>query len=478
MKFQVSDGEKYQKVMQAEIPVEELEMPIKYACKRLAEKVNIPGFRKGKAPRSVLESFVGMPAILEEAADDLMGKAYTAGLEETGLEPVARPEAEIVQLEADKPMIFKFTITVKPELKLGQYKGLEITRKVVEVNEADVDRDVEQQRNRMRRMVVVDKPAEKGHVVNIDFKGFVGTVAFPGGEAEKYPLELGSGSFIPGFEDQLIGAKAGDELDVNITFPQDYQEKSLAGKDAVFKVKVNEVRQYELPQLDEHFVQEVSETAENMEQLREEIRTRLTADSNRMADDQARNTAVLAAVDNVEVDLPPVMVEQQIDALIGEMSDQLRQQGLRIEQFLEYTGSDMAKLRENYRDQAEMMVKRDLMLEEIAKVEAIQVTPEELEEQLNLLATNYWQPLEKIKEIMSKNNRMADLEESIKMQKAAELIFAQANVTDEIVDREALMREAEERAAAQTAESVEAETVESDKAEEGEIVEAEVKEAE
>lgn len=474
MKFQVNDGEKYQKVMQAEIPVEELEMPIKFACKRLAEKVNIPGFRKGKAPRSVLENYLGMPAILEEAADDLLGKAYTQGLEETGLEPVARPEAEVVQMEANQPMIFKFTITVKPELKLGQYKGLEITRNIVEVEDGDIDRDLEQQQRRMRRSVVSEEAAALGDVVSIDFKGFKGTEAFPGGEAEKYPLELGSNAFIPGFEDQLVGTKAGDELDVNVTFPEDYQEKSLAGQPVVFKVKVHEVRKYELPELDEKFVQEVSETAENMEQLREEIRARLTEESGRMADDQARSNAILAAVDNVEVDLPPVMIEQQIDEQINQMAGQLAQQGLSIDQFIEYTGNTMEQLRENYREQAVMIVKRDLMLEEIAKVEEIQVTEEDIEEQLQILSQTYWQPVEKIREIMSQNNRMEDIKESVKMQKAAELVFAEAKITDSIVDREALMKEAQARAAAQAV----AEAIEDDSPEEGEIVEAEVKDAE
>ena len=476
MKFQVTDGEKFQKIMTAEVPVEELELPIKFACKRLAEKVNIPGFRKGKAPRSVLESYLGMPAILEEAADDLMGKAYSQGLTETGLEPVARPEAELVQMEADQPMVFKFTITVKPELKLGQYKGLEITRKIIEIEETDIDQELEQQRNRMRRLVAADKAAEKGDVVSIDFKGFKGTEAFPGGEAEKYPLELGSNAFIPGFEDQLIGCKAGDELDLNVTFPEDYQEKSLAGQPVVFKVKVHEVRQYELPELDDNFIQQVSETAENMEQLRDEIKVRLTEESARMANDQTRSDAIMAAVENVEVELPPVMVEQQTDELIDQMANQLSQQGLSIEKFLEYTKGSMDTLRANYRDQAEMIVKRDLMLEEIAKAEDIQVSEEEIEEQLNILAQTYYQPIEKIKEIMSQNNRMQDIKDSIKMQKAAELLFTEAKITDEIVDREALIKEAEARAAAQAAEA--AETVENDAPEEGEIVEAEVKDAE
>jgi len=237
---------------------------------------------------------------------------------------------------------------------------------------------------------------------------------------------------------------------------------------------VHEVRKYELPELDEKFVQEVSETAENMEQLREEIRARLTEESGRMADDQARSNAILAAVDNVEVDLPPVMIEQQIDEQINQMAGQLAQQGLSIDQFIEYTGNTMEQLRENYREQAVMIVKRDLMLEEIAKVEEIQVTEEDIEEQLQILSQTYWQPVEKIREIMSQNNRMEDIKESVKMQKAAELVFAEAKITDSIVDREALMKEAQARAAAQAV----AEAIEDDSPEEGEIVEAEVKDAE
>ncbi len=456
MKFQVSDGEKYQKVMEAEISAEEMDLPIKLACKRLAEKVNIPGFRKGKAPRSVLENFIGIQAILEEAADDMLGQAYVAGLKETGLEPVAKPEVEVTQLAAGQPMKFTAIITVKPGITLGQYKELPVTRRIIQVSEADIDQDIAKQQQRLSKLVDAPEGAEakSGDTVTIDFKGLKDGVAFDGGTAENYPLVLGSNSFIPGFEDQLLGAKQDEERSLEVTFPAEYQEKSLAGQDVVFEVKVKEIKVRQLPELDDAFVQEVSETAETMEQLRADVRKYLEEESKRAADDNSRVEAIAQAVEKAEADIPPVMIEQQIDQIVAETNQRLQSQGLSFDAFLQYTGQTMEQIRETYQKQAEFMVKRDLVVEAVAEKEQLQAEAADIDAEIGNLAKNYWQTPEKIRETLEQNGRLEDLAYSVRMQKAADFIYANAVVTDEIVDREQMMQEAAAKAAAQAAAQV------------------------
>ena len=440
MNFNVTDGDKYQKIVEVEIPAAETELPIKFACKRLSQKVNIPGFRPGKAPRSVLESFIGMDAIMDEVSNDLLPQAYAEALRETGIEPCAQPQVEVVQLESGQPIKYKFTVTVKPEVKLGQYKGLEITRKILEVTDEDIDRDLKAQQERMTR--TEDAPfgtaAANGDVVVIDFKGLKDGVAFEGGTAENYSLELGSNTFIPGFEEQLIGVKAGDDVKLDVTFPEDYQAADLAGQPVVFEVKVQKVQQKIVPEMDQAFVEEVSETAENMEQLREEFRKRLTEQSLSMADVNTRNEAVTAAINNAEIDVPPVMVDTELAHQMEEVRQRLAQQGITLEQYLEYTNGTLEEFQANYRSRAEMAVKRDLVMEAIVKAEDIQVTDEEIEDQIQILASQYWQPADQIKKALADDDRMEDFKFSVKMGKAAELVYKEAVVTDETLDRAAL----------------------------------------
>ena len=440
MNFNVTDGEKYQKIVEVEIPAAETELPIKFACKRLSQKVNIPGFRPGKAPRSVLESFVGMEAIMDEVSDDLLPKAYAEALKETGIEPCARPEVEVVQLQSGEPIKYKFTITAKPEVKFGQYKGLEITRKIIEVTDEDIDRDLKAQQERLTR--TEDAPfgteAANGDIVVIDFKGLKDGVAFEGGTAEGYSLELGSNTFIPGFEEQLVGAKAGDDVKIDVTFPEDYQAEDLAGQPVVFEVKVQKVQKKIVPEMDQAFVEEVSETAENMEQLREEFRKRLTEQSLSMADVNTRNEAVAAAVDNAEIDVPPVMIDAELAHQIEEVRARLGQQGVTLEQYLEYTNGTMEDFEANYRKRAESVVRRDLVMEAIVKAEDIQVSDEELDDQIQILANQYWQPADQIRKALEDDDRLEDFKFSVKMGKAADLVYKEAVITDETLDRAAL----------------------------------------
>lgn len=444
MKFQVSDGEKFQKIMEIEIPVEDLEQPIRLACKRLANKVNIPGFRKGKAPRSILENFLGINAILDEAADDLLPKAYVEGLKETGLEPVCQPDIEVVTLEDGQPMRFKATITVKPEIKLGDYKGLDITRRIIDISDEDVDAEIENQRQRMSKLVDAAEGAEaaNGDTVVIDFKGLKDGVAFEGGTAEDYPLALGSGSFIPGFEEQLVGSHVGDEKNIDVTFPEDYGAKELAGQPVVFEIKVKGIKNKVLPELNQEFVEEVSETAENLDQLREEFRAKMEQQSLAAADDTARNAALAKAVENCEVELPPVMIEQQMNGMIEDAKRQIGSQGMSYEQYLEYAGRTDEEFCEQYRKQAELIVKRELMLEAIIKAENLEVTDEDIDGQIREIAARYWMPEDKVKEILAEGGRMEDVKYDALMKKAVDLIFDNANLTNLHIDRAELAKQA------------------------------------
>ena len=462
MKFQVSDGEKFQKIMEIEIPVEELEQPIRLACKRLSNKVNIPGFRKGKAPRSILENFLGIAAILDEAADDLLPKAYVEGLKETGLEPVAQPEIEVVTLEENQPMRFKATVTVKPEVKLGDYKGLEVTRRIMDVTDEDIDAEIENQRQRMSKLVdaAEDAAAANGDTVVIDFKGLKDGVAFEGGTANDYPLSLGSGSFIPGFEEQLVGCHAGDEKNIDVTFPEDYGVKELAGQPVVFEIKVKAIKNKVLPELDQEFVEEVSETAETMEQLREEFRAKMEEQSLAAADDTARNAAVAKALENCEVEIPPVMIEQQMSGMIEDAKRQIASQGMTYEQYLEYVKRTDEDFREQYRKQAEVIVKRELMLEEIIKQEKLEATDEDIDAQIREIAGRYWMPEDKVKEILSSGGRMEDVKYDALMRKAVELIFSNAQLNNLHINRAELaqqvteaMQSADDQAAADNADA-------------------------
>lgn len=462
MKFQVSDGEKFQKIMEIEIPVEELEQPIRLACKRLSNKVNIPGFRKGKAPRSILENFLGIAAILDEAADDLLPKAYVEGLKETGLEPVAQPEIEVVTLEENQPMRFKATVTVKPEVKLGDYKGLEVTRRIMDVTDEDIDAEIENQRQRMSKLVdaAEDAAAANGDTVVIDFKGLKDGVAFEGGTANDYPLSLGSGSFIPGFEEQLVGCHAGDEKNIDVTFPEDYGVKELAGQPVVFEIKVKSIKNKVLPELDQEFVEEVSETAETMEQLREEFRAKMEEQSLAAADDTARNAAVAKALENCEVEIPPVMIEQQMSGMIEDAKRQIASQGMTYEQYLEYVKRTDEDFREQYRKQAEVIVKRELMLEEIIKQEKLEATDEDIDAQIREIAGRYWMPEDKVKEILSSGGRMEDVKYDALMRKAVELIFSNAQLNNLHINRAELaqqvteaMQSADDQAAADNADA-------------------------
>ena len=438
MQFKISDGEKYQKIMEAQIPAEELSLAMRQAGKRLAVRLNIPGFRKGKAPQSIIENFVGLEALLNEAADEIVPQAYIKGLQELELSPVEQPKIEVVQLVANEPLIFKATFTVKPQVKLGQYQGLSQTKQIRKVTEKEIEADIETQRRRLSRLTEAEEGTEAAlqDVVSIDFEGFRDKEPFAGGKADNYSLELGSHRFIPGFEEQIVGMKAGEEREINVVFPEEYQEETLAGQPAVFKVKVQGIKRRVWPELDDEFAEEVSETAETMEDLRREVEERLKQAAGEAAERQAKEDVLGLLSENAEIDLPPIMIEQRVDSMVQNMVERLQAQGLEMQQYLEYTNQTAQDLRESYREQAEKSVRSELVLEAVAKAENIEVSDEEVDQELQMMAGYYQQPLLQIKEAFQKNNRLEVLIDDIKMNKAADFIYNSTEFTEVIISDE------------------------------------------
>ncbi|NLF80461.1 MAG: trigger factor, partial [Clostridia bacterium] len=354
--------------------------------------------------------------------------------------------------------------------KLGQYKELPVTRRILDISDQDVDEEIEKQRRRMTKLVDAEPEAkaELGDTVSIDFRGLKDDVAFEGGTAEDYPLEIGSHSFIPGFEEQLVGVMAGEEKRVEVSFPEGYPAEELAGQPVVFEVKVRGIKRKQLPELDQEFVEEVSETAENIDQLKTEIRNRLMEESMHMAVDSAHNSAILSAVAACEVELPPIMIEQEIDQMIEENKQQLAGRGLTMDKYLEYMGLSEEKLREEMRPQAEFSIKRSLMLNAIIEAENIEISDEEVDEKISETARHYYVTEQQIRDSLGDGERLEDFKHEIKRMKAADLVYDHAVITDEHIDREELAAKMAEQAAAQAAEEKDRDDAEAPAEAEGE----------
>ena len=372
-------------------------------------KYNVPGFRKGKAPKHIIETYYGKETFWYDAIDAEYGALYEAAVKEAGIEPVAAPhDDEIVDI-SENGFTIKFKVTVKPEVELKAYKGIKAEKEKVTVKKAEIKEEVEKALEKDAKLVAVEgKAAKKGDIATIDFEGFLDGVAFDGGKGEGYDLELGSGSFIPGFEDQVIGHKVDEEFDIDVTFPEDYGSEELAGKAVVFKIKLHKIMKKELPKYDDEFVKDVSEfdtVADYEKHLEEEIKARKEA-----AADRAFESAVMdTLVDNVIAEIPAVMIEKEIDNQLNEFEYRLRSQGLQMEMYLQYLGMDVAALRESYKDGAEKQVKLRLALEKVAALENIEISDEDVDTELKTYADAYGMPIEKIKTLISADDVKADL---------------------------------------------------------------------
>ena len=400
MSVQVEKLEKNMAKLTIEVSAEEFEKGIQAAYQKEKGKISLPGFRKGKAPRKMIEKMYGVGVFYEEAANNVMPMAYSNAAKESELEIVSNPDIDIVQIEAGKPFIFTATVAVKPEVTLGEYKGVEVKKADLTVTDEEIEAELKKEQEKNSRTVNVDDRAvENGDMIKLDFEGFVDGVAFDGGKGENYDLTIGSNSFIPGFEDQLVGAKIGEDVDVNVTFPEEYHAKDLAGKAAVFKCKVNAISVKELPELDDEFAQEVSEF-DTLDEYKADVKKNLEEKKAAEAKTAKENEAVDKAVENAQMDIPDPMIDSQVEQMINDYARRLQSQGLSMEQYMQFTGTTLDALKEQVRPQALTQIKSRLVLEKIAEVEDIQISDEKLDEELAKMAESYKMELDKLKELM------------------------------------------------------------------------------
>lgn len=413
------------------IDTEAFNAEIVKAFKREAGKYNIPGFRRGKAPRHMIEKMFGADVFHYDAINALFPDAYEAAVSESGIEPVDRPEVEIISASTEDGVVLKTVVTVKPKMKVGQYKGLKAEKKVHTVEDAAVQAEIDRMRERNARIITREGAAQNGDITDIDFDGSVDGVPFEGGKAEHFSLTLGSGQFIPGFEDQVVGHAAGEEFEVNVTFPEKYQAKELAGKAAVFKILLHEVKTRELPEADDEFAKDVSEY-DTLDELKASIRKGMEEQNEKNAELDVENELVDQIVATLEGEIPPVMFDTRITEMVRDFEYRMQQQGIGLEDYLKYTGSSMEQFREGFREQAEKQVKIRLALEAVASAEGIVASDEDFEKELQRIADAYKMEVEKVRGIVPE----ADVKKDLAVNKAIDFVKENAeittrNVTDE-----------------------------------------------
>lgn len=406
------------------VPAAELDKAYESAYKKLAGKVNIPGFRRGKAPKKIVERTVGKEYIIDEAVEIAAPKAFFEALKEKEIDIVTRPDFEVITKELGSDLVFKAVATKKPEVTLGEYKGLKVDVQKDVVDDEAVQLQLTRMLDRQADMVDAGEDAEvaRDDFITLDFKGFVDGEAFAGGEGEDYPLQIGSNSFIPGFEDQLVGARVGEEREVNVTFPEEYHAEELKGKPAVFKCTVKTIKRKVLPALDDEFARKAS-TFQTLDELKADIRSNLEKTAESKAVSEKREAAIKQAAENAAVDVPEVMIENRINVMIQELAMRLEQQGMKLEMYLQYAGTDISKLRETYRDTAAANVRTDLVLEAVAKAEGIKVEAEELDAEVEAMAKAYGATAAEVKKIITQQGRTVDLVETVLRRKTAQFII-------------------------------------------------------
>ncbi|MBQ1252352.1 MAG: trigger factor [Firmicutes bacterium] len=431
MKYEVKREVVNQAELTITVDVETVAKAVNKGYLKIAKSVDIPGFRKGKVPKFVLEQKIGQGAILEEAAEIMMGPAYAQAISEEGLNPVARPEVEIIEIGEDKEFVFKATVTLQPEPEISEYKGLKLTKKAVEVTEEDIEAHIERMRDRHAKMVTVEEGVvEEDDIAYIDYVGSVDGVEFPGGKGENYPLGIGSDTFIPGFEEQLKGVAVGGDVDVNVTFPEDYHAEDLKGKAALFKVHVNKINRKELAELTDDFVKLIS-PVETVEEYRTHVAEELKEQAERSAEEDLKNQAIEALLANTEVVIPEVMIEDKIDDFMSDISARLSQQGLNLEQYLQYIGKTVAEIREEQKPSAEKSVKTEVTLLEVAKKENIEATDVDIDAEIAKVALMTNSKPEDIKGRLMESGQFNVLVFSIMLKKSIEFLVANAEIVTE-----------------------------------------------
>lgn len=427
MSLKVEKLEKNMAELKITLSAEEFEKAVEKSFQKNRNRFNIPGFRKGKATRALVEKFYGAGALYEDAVDFAIDASYPDAAKESKLDIVSRPEIGIEQLEKGKDFVYTAKVAVRPEVTLGEYKGVEVKKADTSVSREELEEALRKEQEKNARLIVVeDRAVQSGDNTLIDFDGKVDGVRFEGGKGEDYPLVIGSNSFIAGFEDQLIGHKLGEEFDIDVTFPEEYHAKDLAGKPAVFMVKIKEIKEKELPKLDDEFAGEVSEF-DTLEEFKADLEKKLQESKQKKATTENENAIVQKVVDNAKMEIPDPMIEMQLDRMVQDYAGRMQAQGINLEQYMQYTGMTMEKLREQMREQAQKNIRTGLVLEAVAKTEDIQVSEERVEEELQRMAENYKMEVEKLKEYF-RDAQLDKLKNELRIQEAVDFLVAEARL--------------------------------------------------
>ena len=422
MSVQVENLEKNMAKLTIEVSAEDLEKALEAAYQKQKNRITIPGFRKGKVPRVMIEKMYGPGVFYEDAANSLMQLNYPSAIDESGIDIVSRPSVEVVQIEKGKPFIFTAEVAVRPEVTLGKYKGVTVTKIDTTVSDEEVDAALEKERNNNARTITVtDRPVAEGDTAVIDFEGFVDGEAFEGGKGENHPLEIGSHTFIDNFEEQLIGKNAGDDVDVNVTFPEQYQAAELAGKPALFKVKIHEIKTKELPELDDEFAQDVSEF-DTLAEYRESLKKNLEEQKENEAKGTKEDEAIQKIIDKSKMEIPEAMIQTQCETMIDEFAQRIAQSGLTMEQYLQFSGLTIDAMMEQVRPEALSRIQSSLVLEQIAKEENIEVSDEEVDAEIEKMAKSYGMEADKLKEYVGEGERDS-MKKNLAITKAVELVM-------------------------------------------------------
>lgn len=450
MSYTLENVEKNKVKLTIEVASELFEDGMKKSYQKNVKYINVPGFRKGKAPRKMIEKMYGPAVFYEDAVNFIIPDAYDEAVKEADIHPVSQPEIDIVTIgEADKPFVFTAEVFTKPEVKLGTYKGVEIEKVENKVTDADVDAEVASMREKNSRMVTVeDRAAENGDITTIDFEGFCDGVAFEGGKGTDYELTLGSGTFIPGFEEQIVGKKIGEEFDVNVKFPEEYHSEELKGKDAVFKVTLKGIKVKELPTLDDEFAKDVSEF-DTLDALKEDIKAKLTKEAENKTKAEIENRALEAAVEGAEIDLPECMVDNQVEKMLEDYAYRLKSQGIDMKMYLQYTQMTEDQLKEQMKPSAKHQVLGSLVLEKIAELEKLEATDEDIEKEFDKIAETYKMEKDKIRELMGAN--IDAMKQDIVTNKALDVLAENAKQTKKKAEKKADKEDGEKPAAKKTA---------------------------
>ena len=435
MSLQVEKLEKNMAKLTIEVSAEELDKAMEKAYQKQKSRISLPGFRKGKAPRKMIESMYGKGVFMEDAVNSLVPQEYTKALGECDLEIVSQPEINVTQMEPGKALIFTADVAVKPEVTLGDYKGVEVPKSEIAVTDEEVDAEVKKEQDKNARTVAVeDRAAANGDITTIDFEGFVDGVAFDGGKGTDYALTLGSGTFIPGFEDQLVGANTGDHVEVKVTFPEEYQAKELAGKEAVFQCDVKKIETKEVPELDDEFAKDVSEF-DTLAEYKEDVKKKLTEKKEKEARTAKENAAVDKAIENAQMDIPELMTKTECRQMMDDFSRRMQQQGLSMEQYFQFTGQSMDKMMDDMKPQALKRIQTRLVLEKVAEAENIQPSEEEITEEIQKMADAYKMEADKIREAIGESG-LEQMKKDMAVQKAVTVIADAAVEVEKAADAE------------------------------------------